>query len=202
MFNEENELDFDENAAIEDDEADEENGLGERERIIPDINLFRAFTRKRKIINFCFNNLIQLSFISTLIYNVLWIFIFKKYSFQNSINLKIFIACFLNLIKGFIILFIPIIICGQENATSDFRFVRLFINMCTSLLVSYQITNMIKNNTLEVDNNSFFNNEIYFWINLYYKYEYFYLISIPTIVAVILIAVLIIIIKEMHRVFG
>ena len=202
MFNEENELDFDENAAIEDDEADEENGLGERERIIPDINLFRVFTRKRKFINFCFNNLIQLSFISTLLYNVLWIFIFKKYSFQNSINSKIFIACFLNLIKGFIILFIPIIICGQENATSDFRFVRLFINMCTSLLVSYQITNIIKNNTLEVDNNSFFNNEIYYWINLYYKYEYFYLISIPTIVAVILIAVLIIIIKEMHRVFG
>ena len=202
MFNEENELDFDENAAIEDDEADEENGLGERERIIPDINLFRVFTRKRKIINFCFNHLIQLSFISTLIYNVFWIFIFKKYSFHNSINLKIFIACFLNLIKGFIILFIPIIICGQENATSDFRFVRLFINMCTSLLVSYQITNIIKNNTLEVDNNSFFNNEIYYWINLYYKYEYFYLIVIPTIVAVILITILIIIIKEMHRVFG
>ena len=202
MFNEENELDFDENAAIEDDEVDEQNGLGERERIIPDINLFRAFTRKRKIINFCLNNLIQLSFISTLIYNVLWIFIIKKYPFQNSINLKIFIACFLNLIKGFIILFIPIIICGQENATSDFRFVRLFINMCTSLLVSYQITNIIKNNTLEVDNNSFFNNEIYYWINLYYKYEYFYLIVIPTIVAVILITILIIIIKEMHRVFG
>ena len=71
MFNEENELDFDENAAIEDDEADEENGLGERERIIPDINLFRAFTRKRTILTmqsinerrqFCLHFFIKISF--------------------------------------------------------------------------------------------------------------------------------------------
>ena len=54
--------DYDENAKIDEDEIDSnisgENDIRERIRNIPDINLFKLFTRKRKLIQFCFDKII------------------------------------------------------------------------------------------------------------------------------------------------
>jgi len=124
-INEEFSYDYDENAKIDEDEIDSnvsgENDIRERIRNIPDINLFKLFTRKRKLIQFCFDKIIFLSIIPTLIYNIFWIIKMFQLKFENLVNLIefkycILFACFITLIKGIIILFFPLIRCGTGNS--------------------------------------------------------------------------------------
>ena len=103
-INEEFSYDYDENAKIDEDEIDSnvsgENDIRERIRNIPDINLFKLFTRKRKLIQFCFDKIIFLSIIPTLIYNIFWIIKMFQLKFENIVNLiefkyYILFACFI-----------------------------------------------------------------------------------------------------------
>lgn len=208
-INKEYSFDYDENAAIDDDELDSnlsgENGKRERLRNIPDINLYKLLSKKRKCIHFCFKKIIVLSFIPTLIYNLFWIIILKRITFDNLVNFNfnefrtcILTACYTVLAKGIFILFVPQIMCGQENRINDFSYICVLLKTLTSFLYSKYIINNMNNKFISEDNyNS--NNKIYYWINLYYKFECTYIKGIYSIIATILLVVLIVIIKEIYK---
>jgi len=212
MENEVNEeilFDYDENAAIDDDEVDSnlsgESGRRERLRNIPDNNLCILLSKKRKCIHFCFKQIIFLSFFPTLIYNIFWIIKIKKITHQNLVNFDlnkfsdyILTACYIVLAKGILILFFPQIRCGREKKINDFSYICVFIKALTtffcSLYFTYKLNNLF---VLNKDINSY--DEIYYWINLYYKLECFYLKGIYSIVGIVLCSILIVVIKEIFK---
>ena len=120
MTNEVNEdlsFDYDENATIDDEDSILSGESGKRNKNIPDIDLYKLLTKRRKCIHFCFRKIIMISFIPTLIYNVFWIIIFKRNNLQNLVNFDfndfknyILITCYIALFKGVFILFFSRII--------------------------------------------------------------------------------------------
>ena len=208
--NDEISFDFDENASIEDDEVDSvlsgESGKRERLRNIPDNNLYILLSKKRKCIQFCFKKIIFLSFIPTLIYNVFWILKIRQITQKNLPNFDfseftniISIVCYIVLAKGFIILFFPQIRCGNErNNLNDFSYICVLLKTLTTYLCSLFLTNNIsKKFDLNDSINSY--EEIFYWINLYYKLECIYIKGIHTIIGIILTAILMVVIKELFR---
>ena len=206
-INEEFSYDYDENAKIDEDEIDSnvsgENDIRERIRNIPDINLFKLFTRKRKLIQFCFDKIIFLSIIPTLIYNIFWIIKMFQLKFENLVNLIefkycILFACFITLIKGIIILFFPLIRCGTGNNLNDFSFICVFLKTFTTFLYTKYLTGDLEEKFNLFDNiNSI--DEIYYWIKLFYKLECLYLKWIYTIVGIILFSLIKSVLKEIFR---
>ena len=208
--NDEISFDFDENAPIEDDEVDSvlsgESGKRERLRNIPDNNLYILLSKKRKCIQFCFKKIIFLSFIPTLIYNVFWILKMKQITQKNLPDFDfsefthiISIVCYIVLAKGFLILFIPQIRCGNErNNLNDFSYICVLLKSLTTYLCSLFLTNNIsKKFDLNDSINSY--EEIFYWINLYYKLECIYIKGIHTIIGIILTAILMVVLKELFR---
>lgn len=208
--NDEISFDFDENAPIEDDEVDSvlsgESGKRERLRNIPDNNLYILLSKKRKCIQFCFKKIIFLSFIPTLIYNVFWILKIKQitqknlpdFDFSEFTNI-ISIVCYIVLAKGFLILFFPQIRCGNErNNLNDFSYICVLLKTLTTYLCSLFLTN---NLSKKFDLNDSINSyeEIFYWINLYYKLECIYIKGIHTIIGIILTAILMVVLKELFR---
>ena len=208
--NDEISFDFDENAPIEDDEVDSvlsgESGKRERLRNIPDNNLYILLSKKRKCIQFCFKKIIFLSFIPTLIYNVFWILKMKQitqknlpdFDFSEFTNI-ISIVCYIVLAKGFLILFFPQIRCGNErNNLNDFSYICVLLKSLTTYLYSLFLTNNLSN---KFDLNDSINSyeEIFYWINLYYKLECIYIKGIHTIIGIILTAILMVVLKELFR---
>ena len=205
---------YDENAAIEeeDDEDVEPNTNRANEfrerRNNQNNNIYKIFPLKRRLIHFCFKEVIMLSFIPSLIYNVFWIVTLKRKEFGNLINFgldeireNIIKACFLVLTIGIFILFFPRIICGKENPMDDFSFLRVIGKYGITFFFSRKTTNNIvgkffSNNMLSSSN------KIYFWINLYYILENVYIIAIESIIAIILLAMLIRAVKEILSAFG
>ena len=207
--NEEISFDFDENAAIDDDEIDSnlsgESGRKERPRNIPDSNLYILLSKKRKCINFCFKHIIFLSFLPTLIYNVFWILKIKKLTYKNSVNFdfsefsnSIITTCCIVLLKGILILFFPLIRCGTERKINDFSYTCVFIKTLTSFLCSFFITKSLYKK-FDLDKNIISYDKIFYWIYLYYKFECLYLYGIYSIVGIVLCAFLIVIIKEICK---
>ena len=209
-INDEISFDFDENAPIEDDEVDSvlsgESGKRERLRNIPENNLYILLSKKRKCIQFCFKKIIFLSFIPTLIYNVFWILKIKQitpknlsdFDFTECTNI-IQIVCYIVLVKGFLILFFPQIRCGNEkNNLNDFSYICVLLKTLTTYLCSLYLTmNISKKSDLNDRINS--NEEIFYWISLYYKLECIYIKGIHTIIGIILTAILMVVIKELFK---
>ena len=212
--NEEVSYDYDENAAIEDDECDsvvsEENNKIEKRNIL-DKSLFKSKSKKIKFTSFCFRKILMLSFIPTVIYNVAWIFILYKIKSDNSDNIdfinyksKIFFACLFILIKDIFILFIPQIYDDSEkNNINDFSHFRVGVKTLINFGISgFMIYKM--NNNLDLDKNfKIFEakNDINYMINLFYKLEYFYIIGIMSIILLILLIILIIILIELWKAY-
>ena len=212
MANEINEdilFDFDENAAIEDDDADSvvngENRTLERRMDIQEINIKPKFTKKRQFINFCFNEIIFLTFIPSLIYNVFWIITLKYKKFENPVNFNfdelrndISNMCYIVLSIGIFFLFIPQIVFVTNNKNEDYSFLFVFIKMILTYKCSNSIITEI-NEKLLINNNLDENNEISHYIYLYYKLEYTYIIGLYIIISIILMKILIRIVKEILK---
>ena len=203
------EIDYDENAPIEEDDPDQnfngENRTIETLRNIPEINPYKLLSKKRKFIHFCFRKVIMISFIPTLIYNLFWIIKLKKISFENLVNFDfsefrniILTACYIVLAKGIFILFFPQIMCGTENGINDFSYILVILKTLTTYICSKIICYNMKKK-LYSDNSYNPDDEIYYWIKLYYKFEYIYIKGIYSILLMILLIVLIVVIKELSR---
>ena len=206
-------FDYDENDTIDDDEVDSilsgESGKSNRRRNIPDITLYKLLTRRRKCIHFCFRKIIMISFIPTLLYNLFWIIILKKIDFENLVNNfnfnsfknYILIACYIVLIKGIIILFIPQLLCVTERSINDFSYICVIVKTITTLIISIYLTHHfnknlnLKNNPDKIEHN----NELYYWIKLYYNFECYYIKGVVSFFVLILTIILIKIGKELWK---
>ena len=211
-INEDISFDYDENAAIDDDEVDSilsgESGKRDKRRNIPDINLYKLLTKRRKCIHFCFRKIIMLSFIPTLIYNVFWIITLKRITFENLVNLNldnfknyILITCYIVLAKGALILFIPQLRCGFERNINDFSYTCVILKSITTFGISVYLTRYLNkklnfNNNYEVADT---NNELFYWIKLYYKFECIYIKGIISFIVIILSIILVKIAKEFFK---
>ena len=212
MANEKNEdflFDFDENAPIEDDDADSiingENRTLERTMNIQEINIKPKFTKQRQFINFCFNKIIFLTFIPSLIYHVFWIITLKFKKFENLVNSdfdelrsNISNMCFIVLSIGIFFLIIPQIVFVTNNKNEDYSFLFVLIKMILTYKCSKNIITEI-NEKLLINNNLSENNEIFHYICLFYKLEYTYIIGLYIIISIILLKFLIRIIKEILK---
>ena len=204
MANEKNEdflFDFDENAPIEDDDADSiingENRTLERTMNIQEINIKPKFTKQRQFINFCFNKIIFLTFIPSLIYHVFWIITLKFKNFENIVNSdfdelrsNISNMCFIVLSIGIFFLIIPQIVFVTNNKNEDYSFLFVLIKMILTYKCSKNIITEI-NEKLLINNDLSKNNEIFYYICLFYKLEYTYIIGLYIIISIILLKFLI-----------
>ena len=218
MTNEVNEdlsFDYDENATIDDEDSILSGESGKRNKNIPDIDLYKLLTKRRKCIHFCFRKIIMISFIPTLIYNVFWIIIFKRNNLQNLVNFDfndfknyILITCYIALFKGVFILFFPQIFCTFERNINDFSYTCVFLKSLTSFIISLYSTNrMEKNFILDknfkiIDDSKYDDNELSYWINLYYKFECFYIKGFVSFFLIILTVILLKIAKELLKAIG
>ena len=202
-------FDYDENETIDDDEMDsilsgESNNKDRRRRDIPDITLYQLLTKKRKFIHFFFRKIIVISFIPTLIYNIFWIVILKKIETENkkdnNINM-ILKYSYIYLIKGFIILFLPQILCGSEKTINDFSYSCVFIKSLTSFIMSLYITSFLEKKLDLTKNVSRLNieNELYYWINIYYLSECIYIKLIVSFFLIILSLIIFKIGRELYK---
>ena len=203
--------DYDENEGIDDDEVDSinsgENGKKDKKRRnIPDISLYQFLSKKRRLIHFLFNRIIIITFIFTLIYNFFWIIKMKNIPSEkelvnfNKIKKNIIQNSLLFLIKGFFILFLPLILCGFEKGINDLNFSCLFINALTSIIMSTCLTPNMKN--LNIDNNfKIFdsNRNIKYWVNLYYITEKMYIKGVVTSFLIIMSVIILKIGKELWK---
>ena len=202
-------FDYDENETIDDDEMDsilsgESNNKDRRRRDIPDITLYQLLTKKRKFIHFFFRKIIVISFIPTLIYNIFWIVILKKIETENKKdNNKNMILkySYIYLIKGFIILFLPQILCGSEKTINDFSYSCVFIKSLTSFIMSLYITSFLEKKLDLKKNVSRLNieNELYYWINIYYLSECIYIKLIVSFFLIILSLIIFKIGRELYK---
>ena len=212
MDNESNEdisFDYDENEKIDDDEVDSllsgESGKRDKKRNIPDINLYKLLSKRRKIIHFCFKQIIMISFIPTLIYNLFWIIRLKTISFENFNfdNFKNYIiyACYIVLFKGIFILFLPQLFCGSEANINDFSYICVVLKSLTTFIISVYLTyNM--NKKLNFKNNSeiiYTKYDLYYWIKLYYEFECIYIKAIIYFILSILSVIFLKIGKELWK---
>ena len=212
MDNESNEdisFDYDENEKIDDDEVDSllsgESGKRDKKRNIPDINLYKLLSKRRKIIHFCFKQIIMISFIPTLIYNLFWIIRLKTISFENFNfdNFKNYIicACYIVLFKGIFILFLPQLFCGSEANINDFSYTCVVLKSLTTFIISVYLTyNM--NKKLNFKNNSeiiYTKYDLYYWIKLYYEFECIYIKAIIYFILSILSVIFLKIGKELWK---
>ena len=186
--NEDISFDYDENEIIDDDEVDSilsgESGKRDTRRNIPDINLYKLLSKRRKIIHFCFRKIIMISFIPTLIYNLFWIIVLKSLNFENINfnNFKNYIlyACYIILVKAIFILFLPQLFCGSESSINDFSYTCVFLKSLTSFIISIYLTHSM-NKKLNFKNNSeiaYTKYDLYYWIKLYYEFECIYIKAI------------------------
>ena len=83
----------------------------------------------------------------------------------------------------------PKIVCGTEKKASDFKWICAISEYLTTFLVSiYSIMNIKKLLNLDNDSNLLnISNKLYYWINLYYKSEYAYIILIIALLSLITI---------------
>ena len=115
----------------------------------------------------------------------------KKNIIKNSL---------LFLIKGFCILFLPLILCGFEKGINDLNFSCLFINSLTSIIMSVYLTPNTKNLNLYSNFKIFDSNRnIKYWINLYYITENMYIKGVVTLFLIILSIVVLKIGKELWK---
>jgi hypothetical protein len=213
MANESNEdysFDYDENAAIDDDDSILSGESGNRDRRlrnIPDTSLYKYLSKRRKCIHFCFRRIRIISFIVTFLYNIFWIITMNKISidnehadfnnFKNSIVKYSYIILF----KGFVILFLPQVFCGYEKTINDFNYVLNFLKSLTSYIISYFLTSNMKKK-LDLDKNFKIMDikaHLYYWINLYYFFECTYIKLINSILIIILCSILIKILIESYK---
>ncbi len=207
--NEDISFDYDENETIDDDEMDSilsgENEKKERRmRDIPDITLYKLLTKKRKFIHFFFRKIIVISFIPTLIYNIFWIIILKKIKIENKLqnNKKIILnSSYIFLFKGIIILFLPQILCVSEQTINDFSYSCVFIKALTSFIMSLYITSFMekKLDLNKTPNKLDINNELNYWINLYYFCECAYIKLIISFFVIILSLIIFKIGRELFK---
>ena len=211
-INEDISFDYDENAAIDDDEVDSilsgESGKRETKRNIPDINLYKLLTKRRKCIHFFFRKIIMISFIPTLIYNLFWIILLKSSNFEDLVNFNfnilkkyILISCYIVLAKGIFILFIPQIFCGSEKNINDFSYTCVFLKTITTFFISLYLTHNINKNFNLKNSSDIIDTkyDLYFWIKLYYKFECVYIKGFISFLLIILSAIIFKIIKELWK---
>ena len=199
--------DYDENEGIDDDEIDSfsgENGKRDKKRRnIPDITLYQFLSKKRRLIHFLFNKILIITFIFTAIYNIFWIIKMKNIPSEKElikIKKNIIKNSLLFLIKGFCILFLPLILCGFEKGINDLNFSCLFINSLTSIIMSVYLTPNTKNLNLYSNFKIFDSNRnIKYWINLYYITENMYIKGVVTLFLIILSIVVLKIGKELWK---
>ena len=209
--NEDISFDYDENEAI-DDEIDsilsgESDKRDRRKRNIPDLSLYQFISKKRRFIHFFFRKITIISFILTLVYNVFWIIIIKNTNPDNnsdSFNTFRYIIrkySYIFLIKGFIILFLPQLLCGSEKGINDFNFSCVFLKSLTSYFMSLYITSKMKKKS--IINNNFnikeIHNTLNYWVNLYYICECTYAKTIISFLLIILMGVIFKIGKELWK---
>ena len=212
--NEDISFDYDENETIDDEDSILSGESGRRNRNIPDINLYKLLTKKRKCIHFCFKKIIIISFIPTLLYNLFWIVIFKRINLQNLYNFDIndfknyiLLACYIVLFKGIFILFFPQIFCGSEANINDFSYTCVLLKSLTTFLISLYLTHFLEKNfdldkNFEIIKNYNNFNEFYYWINTYYKFECYYIKGIISFFLIILTVILLKIAKELLKAIG
>lgn len=199
-------FEYDENSAIDDDEVDSilsgENG--NRKRNIPDLSLHQLLTKKRKFIHFVFRKITIISFFSTFIYNIFWIIIMNSITIENKlinfVNFRnnILKVSYFVIFKAFFILFIPQICCGSEKRINDFSYSCVLLKSFTTFLISLYLTYSM-GKKLDLDDNfnvMDINNRLYYWINLYYLSEKYYIKGIISFLIIILGLILIKIGKE------
>lgn len=210
MNNESNEdfsFEYDENAAIDDDDSILSGENGRRRRNIQDINLYQLLSKRRKCIHFIFRRITIISFIVTFIYNIFWIIIMKKIEVENNLinfnNFRnnILKYSYIVLFKGFFILFIPQVLCGSEKRINDFSYSCVLVKSITSFLISIHLTSDMEKK-LDLDKNFNIvdiNNGLYYWINLYYISECTYIKGIYSFIIIIIGFVLIKIVRELMK---
>ena len=189
--NEDISFDYDENETIDDDEVDSilsgESGKRDKKRNIPDINLYKLLTKRRKCIHFCFRKIIMISFIPTLVYNLFWIIILKTITFENLVNFDfnnfkniIIKACYIVLAKGIFILFLPQLFCGSEQSINDFSYTCVFLKTVTTFIISVFLTRNMKKNFDFKNSSDMLNSkyDLYYWLKLYYEFECIYIKAI------------------------
>ena len=203
-------FDYDENATIDDDEVDSilsgESGKRDKARNIPDINLYKLLTKRRKCIHFFFRKIIMISFIPTLIYNLFWIIILKTKSFENLVNFNfdnfkkyILRACYIVLVKGIFILFIPQLCCGSDKRINDFSYTCVFLKTITTFIISIYLTHSMDKILKSISDITDTKYDLYFWIKLYYNFECIYIKGIISFLLIVLSAILFKIGKEIWK---
>ena len=205
-------FDYDENETIDDDEVDSilsgESGKRDKKRSIPDINLYKLLTKRRKCIHFCFRKIIMISFIPTLVYNLFWIIILKTITFENLVNFDfnnfkniIIKACYIVLAKGIFILFLPQLFCGSEQSINDFSYTCVFLKTVTTFIISVFLTRNMKKNFDFKNSSDMLNSkyDLYYWLKLYYEFECIYIKGIIYFLLLILSFIVFKIGKELWK---
>lgn len=210
--NEQISYDYDENALIDDDDLDsaisgENNNQNRRERlnrILSEGSLAQLLlSKRRKIIHFFCRKVLIVSFVPTFLYSIFWITVMstitknieKKIceSFFQSRN-YILIVNYVVLIKGLIILFIPILCCGSEKGINDCSYSCVGIKSFTSFIISYKFSRYLErelhgknaksnNDINNIEGNylkeNYFSLDICgnlnFWIEMFLKSEVYYI---------------------------
>ena len=213
MANESNEdysFDYDENEAIDDDDSilsGESGRRDKRQRNIPDISLYKYLSKRRKFIHFCFRRITIISFMCTSIYNIFWIFKMKTISLENELvdfnnfRANIIKYCYIILIKGIFILFLPQILCGYERRINDFSYGCVFLKSLTTFLISYHLTSVMEKK-LDLDKDfkiMNINDGLYYWTNLYYFSECTYIKLISSSIIIIFGLIFIKILIELFK---
>ena len=108
---------------------------------------------------------------------------------------------YIYLIKGFIILFLPQILCGSEKTINDFSYSCVFIKSLTSFIMSLYITSFLEKKLDLNKNVSRLNieNELYYWINIYYLSECIYIKLIVSFFLIILSLIIFKIGRELYK---
>ena len=206
-------LDYDDNSPIDEDDQDDSVLSGENNRdndklshILSEATLRQLLTKRKKCIHFFCNQILLVSFLPTLFYNLFWIVTITKSihelnnescgNFPKFLH-EIVIFCFTVLITGFIILFFPVLFCGLDRKISDLNFSCVGVKTLTSLIFSFILTKYMEKNLINSNNQISFGlcNKLNYWATLFYKFEIFYINGTVTVV-LMGVAVLILVISR------
>ena len=197
-----------ENTMMENSLLSGESGKRDKKRNIPDITLYKLLTKRRKCIHFCFRKIIMISFIPTLVYNSFWIILLKSVRFENILNFNfndiknyILKACYIVLVKGIFILFLPRLFCGSEKSINDFSYTCVFLKTITTFIISVFLTRRMNKNLNFKNNPDMINSkyDLYYWIKLYYEFECIYIKGIIYLLLLILSVIVLKIGKELWK---